>query len=164
MTLSTLERIFLLRGAELFRQVPMQELETIAQLCQEVEFTKDEQFIKAGDEGDCLYIIASGTASIFVEGAGKIGESKQGDVIGEMAIISNSPRAASCSAQSEITALKITHANFWALMEENPAVTLSVLKVIVKRLEDTIQKLREQSGVTSGPSIILSRRKNKYRN
>ncbi len=159
MTLSTLERVFLLQGADFFRQVPMQELLAIAQLCQEVEFSKGEQFVSAGEEGDCLYIIATGSASIFVDGAGQIAESKQGDIIGEMAIISSGPRAANCLAQTDITALKITHADFWALMEENPAVTLSVLKVIVKRLNDTLQKLRAQPGVASGPSVILSRRK-----
>ena len=157
MTLSTIERVFLLQGAELFRQVPMQELVAIAGLCQEVTFSSGERFIQAGDEGDCLYIIATGEASIVVEGAGQIAVSRQGDVIGEMAIISNNPRAASTVALTDITALQITHADFWALMEENPAVTLSVLQVIVKRLEDTLQKLRSQPNVKSGPSVILTR-------
>lgn len=145
MTLSTIERVFLLQGAELFKQVPVQELVMIAQLCQEVTFKSGERFIEAGTEGDCLYIVATGEAAIVVEGHGQIAVSKQGDVIGEMAIISNNPRAASVVALTDITALQITHADFWALMEENPAVTTSVLKVIVKRLEDTLLQLRSQS-------------------
>ena len=145
MTLSTIERVFLLQGAELFKQVPVQDLVVIAQLCQEVSFECGQQFIRAGDIGDCLYIIATGSASVQVEGHGQIAVSKQGDVIGEMAIISSNPRAASCVALTDITALQITHADFWALMEENPDVTLSVLKVIVKRLEDTLLSLRSRS-------------------
>lgn len=145
MSLSTIERVFLLQGAELFRRVPIQDLVVIAQLCQEVTFKSGERFIQAGDEGDCLYILATGEASVVMEGVGQIAVSKQGDVIGEMAIISNNPRSATCVALSDITALKITHADFWALMEENPAVTLSVLQVIVKRLDDTLLQLRSQS-------------------
>lgn len=144
MTLSTIERVFLLQGAELFRQVPIQDLVEIAQLCQEMTFESGERFIQQGDEGDCLYILATGQASVVVEGHGQIAVSKQGDMIGEMAIISNNPRSASCIALTDITALQITHADFWALMEENPAVTLSVLKVIVKRLEDTLLQLKSQ--------------------
>lgn len=146
MTLSTIERVFLLQGAELFRHVPMQELAAIAQLCHEVNFNRGEKFINAGETGDCLYIIAAGEVSVTVEGAGQIGVNKQGDVIGEMAIISRNPRTANCTALTDVTALKITHADFWDLMEENSTVTLSVLKVIVNRLDETTRKLKTQPG------------------
>jgi CRP-like cAMP-binding protein len=151
MTLSTIERVFLLQGAELFRQVPVQDLVGIAQLCQEVTFQSGERFIEAGEQGDCLYILVSGEASVEIEGLGQIAMSKQGDVIGEMAIISHNPRSASCVALTDITALQITHADFWDLMEENPAVTSSVLKVIVKRLDDTLLQLKSQTGGRASP-------------
>lgn len=144
MTLSTIERVFLLQGSELFRQIPTQELVLVAQLCQEVTFKRGERFIQAGDEGDCLYIIAVGEASVVVEGHGQIGISREGEVIGEMAIISSKPRSASCVALTDITALQITRADFQSLMEENPAVTLGVLEVIVNRLDDTLHKLGSQ--------------------
>jgi len=142
MTLSTIERVFLLQGSELFRQIPTQELVLVAQLCQEVAFTNGEMFIQAGDEGDCLYIIAAGEVSVVVEGHGQIGVNRAGNVIGEMAIISRNPRSASCIALTDVTALKIARTDFRSLMEENPAVTLGVLEVIVNRLDDTLQKLR----------------------
>jgi len=142
MTLSTIERVFLLQGSELFRQIPTQELVLVAQLCQEVAFTNGEMFIQAGDEGDCLYIIAAGEVSVVVEGHGQIGVNRTGNVIGEMALISRNPRSASCIALTDVTALKITRSDFRSLMEENPAVTLGVLEVIVNRLDDTLQKLR----------------------
>jgi len=142
MTLSTIERVFLLQGSELFQQIPAQELVAIAQLCQEVTFKSGERLIQAGDDGDCLYILATGQVSIVVEGHGQVNLSKEGDVIGEMAIISNRPRAASCVALTDITALRINRLDFRSLMEENSTITLSVLEVIVNRLDDTLQKLR----------------------
>ena len=148
MAFSTIERVFLLQGAELFRHVPMQELVVIAQLCHEVNFNQGEKFIIAGDVGDCLYVIATGEVSVTVDGAGQVGMHKQGDVIGEMAIISQNPRSANCTAFTEVTALKITYRDFWDLMEENSAVSLSIFKVIVTRLNETIQKLKVQSGAT----------------
>lgn len=149
MAFSTLERVFLLQGAELFRHVPMQELLVIAQLCQEVNFTQGEEFIKAGDVGDCLYIIATGEVSVTAEGAGQVGMHKQGDVIGEMAIISQNPRSANCTALTDVIALKITYGDFWDLMAENSTVSLSIFKVIVTRLNETLQKLKVQSGTTA---------------
>ncbi|HSG42097.1 MAG TPA: cyclic nucleotide-binding domain-containing protein [Anaerolineales bacterium] len=142
MTLSTIERVFLLQGSELFQQIPAQEMVSVAQLCQEVTFKKGERFIEAGDEGDCLYILASGEVSIEVKGHGQVDNGKAGDVIGEMSIISSKPRAASCVALTDITALRITRTDFRSLMEENSAVTLSILEVIVNRHDDTLQKLR----------------------
>jgi len=144
MTLSTIERVLLLQGSELFRQIPTQELVYIAQLCQEVNFKSGERFIKAGDEGDCLYIIAAGEVSTVVEGHGQIGVNSDGDMIGEMAIISDNPRAATCVALTDITALQISRADFRSLMEENPAVTLGVLEVIVDRQNSTLQELRSK--------------------
>lgn len=146
MAFSTIERVFLLQGAEFFHHVPMQELAAIAQLCHEVNFNKGERFITAGDIGDCLYIIAAGEVSVTSEGAGLVGMHKQGDVIGEMAIISQNPRAANCTALTDVTALKITYVDFWDLMEENSTVTIGIFKVIVNRLNETIQKLKGQAG------------------
>jgi len=148
MAFSTIERVFLLQGAELFRHVPMQELVVIAQLCHEVNFNRGDMFIKTGEVGDCLYIIAAGEVSVTAAGAGQVGMHKQGDVIGEMAIISQNPRSANCTALTDVTALKITYGDFWDLMEENSAVSLSIFKVIVTRLNETIQKLKVQSSTT----------------
>ncbi len=155
MTLSTIERVFLLQAAELFKHVPVQDLAGIAQLCHEISFACGERFIEAGAEGDCLYIIASGEVSVVVEGHGQIGTNKQGEVIGEMSIISDRPRAASCIALTDVTALSIHHDDFWALMEENPTVTTSVLKVIVQRHEETLMKLRAgaRPGLTENTEI-----------
>ena len=146
--LSTIERVFLLQGAELFREVPVQELVDIAQLCQETYFKKGEVFIHEGDDADCLYIISSGEVSVYLEGGEQVSVRRQGDAIGEMAIVTNNPRTASCVAITDITALRITFSDFSGLMEENPAVTLGVLKVVTENLEKTMGKIKLQPGET----------------
>lgn len=150
MTLSIIEKVFLLQGAELFREVPVQELVAIAQLCQEISFKKDEVFIREGDDGDCLYIISSGEASVYLEGDKdkQVSVRRQGDAIGEMAIVTNNPRTASCVALADITALRITFSDFSGLMEENSAVTLGVLKVVTANLESITGKIKSQPGET----------------
>lgn len=142
MTLSTIERVFLLQGAGLFHQVPIRDLVVIAELCQEVTFRSGEYLLHQGREGDCLYILAAGQVSVVMEGRGQIAVNKQGDMIGELAIISNRLHTASCIALTDITALALSRDDFWVLLEENPSVAVGVLKMIVQRLVENTQPVQ----------------------
>mmetsp|Transcript_70914 Transcript_70914/g.163951 ORF Transcript_70914/g.163951 Transcript_70914/m.163951 type:complete len:338 (-) Transcript_70914:92-1105(-) len=84
-------------------------------------FTKQvrqgEDIIKQGDDGDCLYIISDGSVDIFVARPGPDGVMVPGDrgaqvaawgsgaLFGELALMYNSPRAATVTAASDVVLL-----------------------------------------------------------
>ena len=55
------------------------------------------------------------------------------EVIGELAVLTEQPRSADCTAVGRVVALRIDKTNFWQLMKEQPQVAIEVMKVLVER-------------------------------
>lgn len=136
MTLSTIERVLFLRGVELFDQIASEDLVSVAQVCEEVSFAAGTQFITQGEPGDSLYILVDGEVNILMEGMGTVYHRGSKSVIGEMAIISRTTRSAHCVAVTDIALLRVDNDSFWALMEERPKLTMGVIRVLSRRLDE----------------------------
>jgi cAMP-dependent protein kinase regulator len=73
-----------------------------------VEKKEGDIIINQGDDGDNFYIIDTGSVEVFIKTVGSEEEAKlvktckAGDSFGELAIMYNSPRAASCIAKGDV--------------------------------------------------------------
>ena len=134
MPITTIERILLLRGVELFKEIPGQELELIARLCSEVHFAPGERFICQDEQSDCLYILVDGEVQVTIDGIGVVGMRRGRDVIGEIGVLANSVRNANCTAVQETSALRIDQTDFWDLLEWNGSLSVAVIRVLLPRL------------------------------
>jgi len=132
MALSTLEKVFFLKSASLFEQIPGEEIIGMVPIIHEVEIKEGETFIKKGDDGDCLYILVAGRVHIKRD-AEHQDTAQSREVIGEISVLTEQPRSADCTALTDVVALRIDKKDFWTLMEEQPQITIEVLKVIVDR-------------------------------
>ena len=141
--LSTIEKILFLRSVELFEKISDEHLGRVAQVAQEVQFKKDERFIRQGDPGDCLYIIVNGEVNIVVDGVGQIAVRGEKSVHGEMAILTSQPRSANCVAGTDLTALKIGQDDFFLLLGEEPELSLGIIKVLADRLVEADRRAAE---------------------
>ena len=92
-------------GYRVLRGIP--ELEKLPNTaCREMAMTlkiekkmKGEHLMKQGEKGDCCYIIIAGMVSISVDGVGVVvPELKSGSIVGEVALLDNSPRTATVTA------------------------------------------------------------------
>lgn len=84
-------------------------------------------------EGACdrdLYFLLQGRARIVREGldAGRLGE---GDHFGELALAVGQPRAASIIADGPLMLARLSHARFEQLATEDPALALSLLRLLL---------------------------------
>eukprot|EP00595_Chromulina_sp_UTEXLB2642_P000840 CAMPEP_0196765830 /NCGR_PEP_ID=MMETSP1095-20130614/13838_1 /TAXON_ID=96789 ORGANISM="Chromulina nebulosa, Strain UTEXLB2642" /NCGR_SAMPLE_ID=MMETSP1095 /ASSEMBLY_ACC=CAM_ASM_000446 /LENGTH=183 /DNA_ID=CAMNT_0042124805 /DNA_START=140 /DNA_END=688 /DNA_ORIENTATION=+ len=61
---------------------------------------KDTDIIIQGDIGDIFYLIESGSVDVYVEKQGLVHTYIAGDSFGELAIMYNTPRAATCRAKT----------------------------------------------------------------
>ena len=134
MPITTMERVLLLRGVDLFREIPAQELELIARLSTVVHFAPGERFISQGEGADGLYILVAGEVEVSKNEVGVVNVSKAGDVIGEMGVLGNQLRAANCKALVETTALHIDQTDFWDLLERSSLLSVSVIRFLVPKL------------------------------
>lgn len=84
----------------LFQQLDSSSKKTVVGALTKKTFVKDDEIIRQGDEGDFFYIVELGTVDFFVNGS-KVNSSSEGASFGELALMYNSPRAATVIAASD---------------------------------------------------------------
>ena len=132
MALSTIEKVFFLKSASLFVQIPGEEAVDLVPIAHEVAITRGTTFIRQGEEGDCLFIVVEGQVSVEIDGQ-QVRISRSREVLGELAVLSEQPRTANCTALSDVVALRIDKKDFWKLLHERPQIAVDVMKVLVQR-------------------------------
>lgn len=99
-----------------------------------------ECIVRQGDSGDCMYVLQQGRVEVVMEGArGEIllGILEPGDVFGEMAVFTKSPRSATVRARGRSRALTIDKKGFLKRIHEDPSLALRILQ----KMSERIQKL-----------------------
>lgn len=86
-----------------------------------------------GEAGAFMYVVLEGRVAISIKSqvVERIGT---GGIFGEMALVDQSPRAASAVAETDCSLVSITRADFLGLVKSNPAFAVSLLKAVAERL------------------------------
>lgn len=134
MPLVPLEQILFLKQVPLFRDIPGEEVAGLLAIVEEADFAPGAVILRQGDAGDALYIVVEGRVAIDVDGQRRPGRIGPRDVIGELSILTGEPRAATCTAETDVVALRIRRDPFWELMREHPEVSLGVIRILVTHL------------------------------
>ena len=148
-TLSTLERILLLREIPMFSKLSPEDLEKIAEIAQEQLFLSRAVLCREGDPGNTLFIIVSGRVDVIITAGKKeniIASRGPGEFVGEMAILESMPRSATLRARGEARVLVIDGESFNAILLDRPEVAVSVLRHMSSR----VRQLNERIGVAAG--------------
>jgi len=142
-TLSTLERVLLLREVPMFSGLSPEDLESIAEIAEEQLFLDQALLCREGEPGHTLFIIAGGTVDVMkkVGNEEKILTSRtRGEFVGEMAILDLAPRSATVKARGGVRTLVINGEAFNAILFDRPQVAVSVLR----RMSNRVRELNEQ--------------------
>lgn len=125
------------------------EKKTLAQFSLPM-FERFSKLYKPGDvimteyePGDTFYLIQSGHVQIekYMNNTLKnIDIIKPGEFFGEMAILDNSPRSATCVAKTEVKCLEFNKENFAVLVTANPQIAMLLIKIFCKRIYDQRRK------------------------
>ncbi|NOT04189.1 MAG: cyclic nucleotide-binding domain-containing protein [Anaerolineales bacterium] len=139
-TLSTMERVLLLRRVPLLADLSPADLQRVAAIATEHDFVNDEIICEQGETGDEMYVIVSGQVRIVVNNESQpekeIARRVTGDVVGEMSLISGDTRIASVIAFGDVRVLCIDRLSFESLLRERPEVSLAVMRELCKRLKE----------------------------
>ncbi|HLA06825.1 MAG TPA: HEAT repeat domain-containing protein [Anaerolineales bacterium] len=149
-TLSTLERILLLREVPMFSKLSPEDLEKIAGIAQEQLYVNRSLLCREGEPGSTLFIIVSGSVDVIITSEKKeniIASRGPGEFVGEMAILNSMPRSATLRASGEVRALVIDGESFNAILLDRPEVSVSVLRYMSGRVRQLSEKI---GGVTAG--------------
>ncbi|NOH02571.1 MAG: cyclic nucleotide-binding domain-containing protein [Chloroflexi bacterium] len=133
----TLDKVALLRLA--FNGLAENELAEMAALTDLRAYPPDHVLCHEGAYEEIFYILAEGNAQI----SKKIGEGEgelilrivgRGDLIGEMALIQNAPRAATVRTLTECRVLEMEKQDFEATLQRSPRIALDIIRITLDRL------------------------------
>jgi CRP-like cAMP-binding protein len=131
--LLTIEKVIVLKQAEVFSVLPDHVLAYVASIVEEVYVRRGETFINKGDIGDCMYLIVHGTVRVH-DGDRAIVEMGKGQTVGELAVLDPEPRVASVTAVEETHLFRIEKDAFDDVMTDHPEVAREVIRVLCQRL------------------------------
>jgi CRP/FNR family cyclic AMP-dependent transcriptional regulator len=118
-----------------------------------VIFAENEKASRILLRRDKMYVLLEGQVALMAKGK-PIGMVKVGDIFGEMAAISDSPRSATAMARTDCRVIALDDKQFTAALQKKPEFALMMLGVMIQRLRGLIAKL---SGVPAGAEAKESR-------
>ena len=98
-----------------------------------VRLASGDILFKAGDAPDGMFVLLEGSLDILVEDK-VVEQSARGAVIGEMALIDQSPRGATVVAREPSSLVKLDAQRFQRLIQQNPFFATHVMKVLADRI------------------------------
>ncbi len=124
--------------------VEQQKINTYVDQFEREFFSKREYLIQAGEEGACSYVIVSGKVAVTIGRADRPGEQKvlnelgPGDLLGELALLSSSKRAANAIALTDVDTVVIQRDVFRREVVGDPDRALKLLELLGSRLQDAL--------------------------
>jgi HEAT repeat protein len=142
-TLSLMDRILFFKRVSLFENLSPADLKQVASIAEEELFPDGDMIAQLGEPGDALFVIVSGEVSVVISKDGHNVEAarrRSGEYVGEMSIINREPRMATLIAAGDVRVLCIDQKSFEGLIRERPAVSLAVIRVLSKRLQEATEQ------------------------
>lgn len=141
MTLTPDRKVGLLAAAPLLDGVNDEGLMRIADRVVEVTFTSGHVIARQGEVGTGFFIIASGGARVVRDGE-TVATLGPGDFFGELSVLDGKPRNAQVIADGETVCLALATWDFEAVVGEQPAVALAILRGLAGRLRSVTDEHR----------------------
>lgn len=145
-------RLDVLAHAPYFRGLDRAEIETIDQRMQVRGYAAGETIYRAGKPAEHLFILASGRVKVLrpsLEGSQVLVDVvTPGALFGSVAALGDAGYPDTAEALTVACALRISAADFRAVLREHPHVALTVLDDVAARLEHAHQAIHRLSGGT----------------
>jgi CRP-like cAMP-binding protein len=133
-----------IKRTRLFGDLPETSVAQLAMRLGRTHKLAGDTIFKAGDAGNCLYIIAQGDVTIAMPGP--VGQEVTlallgpGEAFGELALLDEKPRSASAEASTEVELLTLRRDDFLEIIEREPAA----LRSILSNLADVIRTMNQR--------------------
>ena len=127
-------RVDLIRGLPLFELCSKRDLRRIAALADEREIAAGTEMIREGEPGSEFYVVVDGEVDVRRRGR-RVARLGAGSYVGEIALLSRSPRTATVVATTPLRVLAISGRDFVALLDTLPELWLKVARTLADRVD-----------------------------
>ena len=138
------DKVSLLRLA--FKGLEENELQEMAKLTEIRTYPAEYVLCHEGAYEDVFYIVADGQVAItkkLIEGEDErlLRLGGKGDMVGEMALIQNAPRAATVRTVTECTVLEMEKSDFETILSHSPRMAIDIISITLDRIRANDQKM-----------------------
>jgi hypothetical protein len=134
-SMSPMERVLELRRIALFSELSPADLHRLAAVAEERSYHEGDLLAAEGELGDELHVVVEGTV-VVTHGDTVVARRGEGEVVGELSIITRSPRVASLTADGAVRTIAIGQREFESMIRERPEIALAVMRVLAERLSE----------------------------
>jgi len=139
------EILHILQKIPIFEDLSDGELMIVENIMHKREFGEGEVIMHQGAAGHGMYVILKGSVAIAHNPTDPpLAELHEGEFIGEMALLDNSPRSASAVAKTHCKTLSFFRPDLFKLIEANPKLGAKVLLRLAGIIGDRLRKTNEQ--------------------
>jgi CRP/FNR family transcriptional regulator, cyclic AMP receptor protein len=128
-------KLALLKGVPLFAGLGTDALEAIGQITEERDVEAGTALTTEGRHEGYFFVIVSGSVRIE-RGGHAITTLRDGDFLGEIALLDGGPRTATAIAETDSQLLVMTYQRFQQLLETEPGVRTAILEEVARRLRE----------------------------
>ncbi len=104
-------------------------------------FARGQNIFREGQTGVLMYVVQEGRVALSIQG-GVVDRVGPGGVFGEMALIDQSPRAASADAEDDCVLLGLNRNVFLNLVKTNPEFGQSLLRAVAERVSFMASRMK----------------------
>jgi CRP/FNR family transcriptional regulator, cyclic AMP receptor protein len=126
-------KVELLKKVPLFADCSKAELRELAKSADEIDLREGTVLTREGRPGREFFVLIDGTVRVTKDGK-KVADLQGGDWLGEIALLTDTPRTATVTATSPVDVLVITDRRFRNVVETMPSIALKVLSRVSDRL------------------------------
>ena len=127
-------KVELLKHVPLFERCTKKELREIASIADELQVPAGKALAVEGASGREFLVVVEGSAEVRRRGR-KVNLLGDGDLLGEIALVTGRPRTASVTTLEPTRVLVLTERDFRRLMRELPSIQAKVLHALAERLD-----------------------------
>ncbi len=131
---------------KLFRSLPPDDVDVIAHYMRAYVALEDTVIFREGEMGDAMLFIVEGMVHVYrgdpVDGT-TLGILDRGKTIGEMALIENLPRSATCLVLHDSMFAALTRESFDRLSVNHPRLAITVLKEVARMISNRLRHANE---------------------
>jgi small-conductance mechanosensitive channel/CRP-like cAMP-binding protein len=156
----------LLSAVDIFSPLTPVEMNALATASANHVFAPGETIIRAGDDGDSMFVVSRGSVDVRVDANGTprtISRLGEGAFFGEMALFTGEPRTAHVVAAEETEVLEIGHDAMRSLFQTNPDLVEALSHAINERRAGLLANASAPRGDEDTPAGLLSKIKRFFR-
>lgn len=133
----------LLKKIEVFSSLNSEGMNALKSAMKPLELKDGDVLCEEGVPGHSMYLVESGELSVIKHGKDRapveITRLKPGEVAGIMSLVGHETRSATLKAAGAVRLWEISHDDFQALLDRNPGIARSMLRVLSTYLREEIE-------------------------